>query len=139
MKRVFLSLPMSGYTDEEIAQNITWMKEMVLDSHIFGDEEIIFLHNMDTKPSTAQLENAVTVNLLYLGAAIMSMATCDAVVFHPDWEEARGCMVECYVSYKYLIPSYYIMEDNDGSTTICRRLEKMIINRDNILFNEIEF
>lgn len=41
------------------------------------------------------------IDLHYLAAAIMKMATCDAVYFCKGWENARGCVVEHEAAEKY--------------------------------------
>lgn len=136
--RVFLSLPMSGYTDEEIQHSIDWMQEIITESKIFGDEEVQFFHNLGCRPSDSQIAEAKEAPLLYLGSAIIKMANMDAVVFHQAWEDARGCMAESYVAYKYGIPSYYIMPE-DYTWTICHTVNKYITDRDGIIFGELDF
>ena len=109
MIRVFLSLPMSGRTDEEILSQIEEMKGYVLKSHIFGDEEIEFVHNL-LSPEDEKLfdliDNVTVRPLLYLGAAITQMATCNAVMLGHGWNNARGCIIEHDVAKKYGIPLY---------------------------------
>ena len=110
MKRIFLSLPLSGRTKEEIDADIARMKSLFLLNNPFDEgEEIQFVENSgmtkdDIDP--VQLSNAVTPNLLYLGAAIMKMAICDAVYFGNGWTRAKGCQIEREVAYNYKIPSY---------------------------------
>ena len=97
MKHIFLSLPMSGRTREEINEEIVRMKSQILLNNPFEGEEIQFIENSgmtedDIDPT--QLSNAVTPNLLYLGTAIMKMAVCDAVYFGNGWTRAKGCQIE---------------------------------------------
>lgn len=118
MKRVFLSLPMSGRTDEQIKNTIfNEMIPVILENReqITDDdeEEIIFVDNFCMKAKEMaemerQAREAVTPNLVYLGEALKKMATCDAVVFAEDIGDARGCMVELYVADKYNIPKFYL-------------------------------
>ena len=109
--RVFLSLPMSGFTDEEIQENINKMKSIIMLKNPFGEVEIEFVDNFSCEPVDSK--DAVTPNLLYLGEAIKKMATCNAAVFHPDWAIARGCGIEMYTCKEYGIPSYWISEFNN--------------------------
>lgn len=119
MKRVFLSLPMSGRTDEEIYKQIEEMKRWILKSEFFGDEAVIFVHNMDCNPQGFAIvddyeEHGITHRnvpaelrrepLLYLGAAIKKIAYCDCVFFGKGWKEARGCLIEREVACRYKIP-----------------------------------
>lgn len=119
MKRVFLSLPMSGRTDEEIEKQIEEMKRWILKSKFFGDEAVIFVHNLGCNPQgygivddyeehgidhrcvPAECRNEA---LLYLGYAIEQMAYVDYVFFGNGWAKARGCCVERNVATSYHIP-----------------------------------
>lgn len=109
MIRVFLSLPMSGRTNEEILSQIKDMESYVLESHIFGDEEIEFVHNLLSPVDEGLfdlIDNVTTRPLLYLGAAITKMATCNVVMLGRGWNSARGCIIEHDVAKKYGIPIY---------------------------------
>lgn len=110
MLRVFISVPMSGKSDGEIRRDIDKVQQEILYKHWFGDEEIEFVHNLLT-PTEVELfdllEKPVTKNLLYLGTAITKMASCNAVVFAPDWDKARGCRIEFDVAKEYEIPRYF--------------------------------
>ena len=106
--RIFLSLPMSGFTDKEIQENINKMKSIIMLKNPFGKVEIEFVDNTDCPPIDSR--DAVTPNLLYLGEAIKKMATCNAAVFHPEYSFARGCNVELDVCKAYGIPAYGIDE-----------------------------
>ena len=109
MLRVFISVPMSDKSEFEIRRDIDKVKQEVLYKHWFGDE-VEFVHNLLT-PTEVELfdllDKPVTKNLLYLGAAITKMASCHAVVFAPDWDKARGCIVEFEVAKEYNIPKYF--------------------------------
>lgn len=119
MKRVFLSLPMSGRTDEEIEKQIEEMKRLILESKIFGDEAVIFVHNFGHNPQGYGIaedyeEHGIIHRcipaecrqkpLLYLGYAIKQMAYVDYVFFGNGWVQARGCCVEREVALSYGIP-----------------------------------
>ena len=109
--KVFLSLPMSGRTEDDIRADLNRMKTAIIESHIFGDEEIEFRHNLDCSFVPGRAEQAVTPNLLYLGVAIKKMAVCHAVVIHEDFEKFRGCCIEANVCIEYDIPAYVITKD----------------------------
>lgn len=92
MKRLFISQPMRGKTDEEIlavrakaiesAERNLGEKVEVIDS-FFQDAPV------DAKP------------LWYLAKSIELLATADVVYFAKDWEKYRGCRIEniCAVDY----------------------------------------
>ena len=141
MKRVFLSLPMSGRTDEEIREQIKEMKFIVGKYYVENgniNETISFVNGLDVCGNMPIIpkHKIVTEPLRYLGRDIEELSYCDAVVFGTNWDEARGCLVECYVAYKYGIPSYYIYGDTichlDGSS-------KFIIDDRGVLYDELQF
>lgn len=109
MLRVFISLPMSGRSDEEVKRDIEMVEKIVGEKHWFGDE-VEFVDNLLTQTELELfdlLDKPVTKNLLYLGTAITKMASCHAVVFAPDWDKARGCRIEFDVAKEYNIPRYF--------------------------------
>lgn len=112
MKKIFLSLPMSGRTDEEIKEQINKMKsEFLLKNPFDKGEEIGFVHNfqeMEVEINTFDplFGERKTPALYYLGRAINKMAYCDGVYFGYGWSKARGCLIEREVAYSYDIPSY---------------------------------
>ncbi len=83
MKKLFISQPMNGRTDEEInaerAQAVQDVRQLI-------GEEVepldTFFTDYDGKP------------LEFLGKSIMIMAQADLVHFCKGWQNARGCRVE---------------------------------------------
>jgi hypothetical protein len=92
MKRLFISQPMNGKTDEEILQAresiITDVKKLIED-----DVEVIdsFFQSApyDAKP------------LWFLGKSLELLSTADCAYFGEGWKYARGCKIEheCAVQY----------------------------------------
>lgn len=92
MKKLFISQPMRGKTDEEIlavrakaiesAEDMLGEKVEVIDS-FFKDAPV------DAKP------------LWYLAKSLELLSTADVVYFAKDWEQYRGCRIEntCAVEY----------------------------------------
>lgn len=88
MKKLFISQPMAGKTDEEIlrerneAINIVGEEVEVLET--FFDD-----FGQDKKP------------LHYLAKSLEYLAEADIAYFAPGWENARGCKIEhqCAVEY----------------------------------------
>lgn len=112
MKKIFLSLPMSGRSDEEIMAQIEEMKaEFLLKNPFDKGEEIEFVHNfqeMEVVTNTFdpfEGERKIPA-LYYLGRAINKMAYCDGVYFGNGWTRARGCQIEREVAYTYGMPCY---------------------------------
>lgn len=92
MKRLFVSQPMRGKTNEEImavrekaiesAERNLGEKVEVIDS-FFKDAPV------DANP------------LWYLAKSLELLSTADVAYFAKDWEEARGCRIEneCAIEY----------------------------------------
>lgn len=101
MKKLFISQPMRGKTNEEImavrekaiesAERELGEKVEVIDS-FFKDAPI------DANP------------LWYLAKSLELLSTADVAYFAKDWEEARGCRIEneCAIEYgiELLIEDY---------------------------------
>ena len=104
---VFLSLPMTYRDDADVFREMKEMQEKVYESHQFGDEQIFFVHNFGYPAPQHRLKEAVTPNLLYLGAAIQEMSRCNAVVVSENYKDARGCMAEVEIARLYDIPVYF--------------------------------
>lgn len=92
MKKLFISQPMRGKTDEQILaereEAINIAKEMVGE-----DVEVLETFFEDFGPDVAPLH--------YLARSIEYLAKADVVYFVPGWEDARGCKIEhtCAVEY----------------------------------------
>lgn len=92
MKKLFISQPMNGKTDDEIKA----VREKAIQSakeQIGEDVEVIdsFFENTphDAKP------------LWFLGKSLQLLAEADVAYFAEGWEDARGCKIEntCAVEY----------------------------------------
>ena len=92
MKKLFISQPMRGKTDEEILRE----REKAIASaekHLGEKVEVI--------DSFFQAGPVEAKPLWFLGKSLELLSTADAVYFAPGWEEARGCRIEntCAVEY----------------------------------------
>ena len=92
MKKLFISQPMRGKTDEEILA----VRQKAIESaerNIGEEVEVIdsFFQNAPTEANP----------LWYLGESLKRMSTADVVYFAKEWEEYRGCRIEniCAVEY----------------------------------------
>ena len=92
MKKLFISQPMRGKTDEEIlavrAKAIESAKK-----HLGEEVEVIdsFFQNAPTEAKP----------LWFLGKSLELLSTADIAYFANGWEEARGCRIEntCAIEY----------------------------------------
>lgn len=95
MKKVFVSQPMKGKTDEEILEE---RNEAVAAAKKKLKDEVELIDSFfcgapaDAKPAW------------YLGEAIKMLSTADIVFFAKGWEDARGCKIEHRVALEYGIP-----------------------------------
>ena len=92
MKRIFISQPMNGKTDDEIKLE----RQKIVDACVreYGNDiEIIdsFFEGSphDVKPAW------------FLGKSIELLSTADAVYFADGWNNARGCRIEHQVAVDY--------------------------------------
>lgn len=112
MKKIFLSLPMSGRTDEEIKAQIEEMKaEFLLKNPFANGEEIEFVHNLENDVDPDGCIDLKNEPLLYLSEAIRKLAFCDGAYFGHDWRLARGCIIEFQACWYYNIRRYFKLAD----------------------------
>lgn len=84
MKKLFISQPMKGKTDEEILAEREYAARTAAD--LLGEEvEVIdsFFQGAD-----------LTHPLEYLGENLKLLAKADIAYFAPGWNKARGCLIE---------------------------------------------
>ena len=92
MKRLFISQPMNGRTDEEILKE---RKEVIKKAESMIGEPVEVIDSFfETVP-----ENVTP--LWYLAKSLELLSTADVAYFAEGWQEARGCKIEheCAVQY----------------------------------------
>ena len=99
--KVFLCLPMSGRTEEDILKEIDEMKEASI--HYFQDNhpgcDIIYMTNYVSE-SEEESDNPVFL----LGRGIMTlMAQADVCLFSKNWKDSKGCKIEHDIAETYKI------------------------------------
>ena len=92
MKKLFISQPMRGKSDEEILA----VREMAIKAaeEMIGEQVEVIASFFQSAPADAR-------PLWFLGKSLELMATADVVYFADGWQEARGCRIEheCAVEY----------------------------------------
>ena len=92
MKKLFISQPMKGKTDEEILA----VREQAIKSakDLFGEEVEVIDSFFQSAPADAR-------PLWFLGKSLELLSTADVVYFAKGWEDARGCRIEntCAIEY----------------------------------------
>ena len=106
-KRMFLSLPMHGKSEDEIKATIKAMQDW--HKRAFPASHPSYIDNHDFK-ANSEILAFVNERIYYLGAAIQLLSTCDFAMFAPGWESANGCLIEKEVCDKYFIPYIFIPE-----------------------------
>lgn len=95
MKKLFISQPMRGKTDEEILKE---RKSLIADVYMKTHECVQVLDSF----FTGAPEDATP--LWYLGQSLVMLSAADMVVFAPGWENYRGCRLEHQAAVDYGIP-----------------------------------
>lgn len=103
MRKVFISVPMKGMSDELIMDEIERAKEFL--ALVCKGEEFEYMDNFVSLPD----EYDGNKSLYAIGEAIKKMSLCDVLVC-PDWElrqDYSGCRIECDVARDY---GMYVVE-----------------------------
>ena len=93
MKKLFISQPMKGKTDEEILA----VREKAIASakNYLKDEEVEVIDSFfQNAPADAR-------PLWFLGKSLELLSTADVAYFAKGWQDARGCRIEntCAIEY----------------------------------------
>ena len=95
MKKLFISQPMRGKSNDEILQA---RNEAIVRARNIANEEIEVIDSffqdapVDAKP------------LWFLGKSIELLSTADFAYFAEGWESTRGCVIEHECAVRYGIP-----------------------------------
>lgn len=97
MKRVFISQPMNGRSNEEIKAEREYITDKIGEyyKHEHGPEPVQVIDSFfEDAPQDAK-------PLWFLGKSLELLSTADIAVFAKGWRSARGCMIEheCAVAY----------------------------------------
>lgn len=95
MKKLFISQPMRGKTDEEILE--VRAKAIQSAERELGEEVEVIDSFIKGAPAAAR-------PLWFLGESIKLLAKADVAYFAEGWEDARGCKIEheCAIEYGIL-------------------------------------
>lgn len=93
MKKLFISQPMNGKTDEEIKAERAEIVNRVTER--FGEVEVIDSFIEENAPDNANS------GLWYLGKSLELLSTADCAYFAEGWQDYRECKIEheCAVQY----------------------------------------
>lgn len=100
MKKLFISQPMKGKTDEEIeaerAKAVEEAKAVLNDDDVEVIDSFFKDAPVDARP------------LWFLGKSVELLSGADAAYFAKDWDKYRGCKIEhtCAVEYGIKVIEY---------------------------------
>ncbi len=101
MKKLFVSIPMKGRTEEEIKKSIQKMKKI---AEAFEEEELELINSyVEDKPPVD-----VSERIWYLGRSIEKLANADIFIGVTDDWDFDGCFTERTVAERYGIKIYKI-------------------------------
>lgn len=105
MKKVMLSQPMAGKTDEEIVATrekaIKFLKKK-------GYEVVNTLFTDEWYSNESMKERGVVqIQLCFLAKSLENMSLCHAAYFCKGWENARGCKIEHEAAVAYGLDIIY--------------------------------
>ena len=100
MKKLFVSMPMGGMTDEEIKDKLL-VHKMNLERLMSTKFELI------NTCITEIPEDMPNVDVWYIGKSLVLMGQADLVYFVKGWADARGCTIEHEVAKRYNVKCVY--------------------------------
>ena len=95
IKKLFISQPMRGLTDEEILKVREEIKARA--EYVIG--EPLELINSYIEDYPREINKSIPV--WYLGKSIQFLSQADIAYFGGDWRNARGCKIEYEVAIAY--------------------------------------
>lgn len=105
IKKVMLSQPMAGMSEEEIIATRERAEKALNES---GYEVInTFFSDGWTQESEMKKKGVVQKALFFLAKSLESMSFCHAVYFCKGWENARGCRIEHAAAVAYGLEVIY--------------------------------
>ena len=109
MKKLFVSVPMKGRTEEEIKANIQKMKKI---AEIYEGEELELIDSYIEDNPPKDSKEAVW----YLGESLKKLAQADVFIGINDAWDWDGCCIEFETAKRYgikiyMVPTNYVIDD----------------------------
>lgn len=109
MKKLFVSVPMKGRTEEEIKASIQKMKKI---AEIYEGEELKLIDSYAKSTPPKDSKEAVW----YLGESLKKLARADVFIGICENYDWNGCFIERETAEKYgikayMVPARYVIDD----------------------------
>ena len=95
MKKLFISQPMRGLSDDEILKAREEIKGRA--EQVIGEKVELIDSFIEEYPG----EINKSIPVWYLGKSIQFLSQADIAYFGGDWKNARGCKIEHEIADKY--------------------------------------
>lgn len=95
MKKLFISQPMRGLSDEEILKSREEIKTRA--EQVIGEPIELIDSFLEDYPGEINKH----IPVYYLGKSIQLLSQADIAYFGGDWKNARGCKIEHEIADKY--------------------------------------
>lgn len=104
MKKLFVSVPMKGRTEEEIKASIQKMKKI---AEVYEGEELELIDSyIEGNPPKNNHQS-----VWYLGKSLEKLSEADIFIGIEDDFDWSGCYIEGITAHRYGIKSYHVLGD----------------------------
>ena len=110
MKKIMISQPMRGKTEEEILSQKAKAEKTC--KELGYEIENTFFNDEWAKKDKLSESGIVQIPVHFLSLSIRHMALCDAVYFCKGWENYRGCKIEHDVAVAYGLRVIYETDED---------------------------
>lgn len=105
MKKIMVSQPMHGFTNEQIVETRNRFLQFAEKENL---EVINTLFTDEWYSKDKMVERGVVqIPLCFLAKSLENMSLCNKVYFAKGWENARGCRIEHQVAKDYGVEIIY--------------------------------
>lgn len=128
MKKLFVSVPMKGRTEEEIKASIQKMKKV---AEIYEGEELELIDSCIEDNPPENNNQAIW----YLGESLKKLSEADVFIGIRESYDWNGCCIEMETANKYgikayTIPARYVIDDYNA---LLNRLHPVCCDRENTI------
>lgn len=99
--RIYISIPISGL---DLATQRATASEIAEKIKALGHEAVNPFDTPEPPPGMSDREKYA----YYMGEDIKRLLLCDAVYFHPEWINSKGCATERDIALRYGLKRFYI-------------------------------